>query len=245
VVVQNGDTPAALSTATVNNWRNLSTTSANTMLRPTTALLRDLLLNTWTDVPFFSQIRWRCRKVNVDRVVDLAIDVGRDVVDFFTGQTNDLPSNVGRVLSLPEDTSLLGQKLPQWNYNTGTFGDGLSATRVEPRMSHVPMFVAAAHHWFTGENWQKRYECDDFSTNSFSMGDYWDIYVRSGPCDSNPCENGGTCTPASGSTFTCACVPPYLGATCSGMYYVCLCSSWARRPFFLKRKSNRGEVPVR
>ena len=34
------------------------------------------------------------------------------------------------------------------------------------------------------------------------------------PCAPNPCVNGGTCTPGSGSAYVCACQPGYSGANC-------------------------------
>ncbi len=33
-------------------------------------------------------------------------------------------------------------------------------------------------------------------------------------CDSNPCENGGTCTDMI-NNYSCACIPGYTGETCS------------------------------
>ena len=33
------------------------------------------------------------------------------------------------------------------------------------------------------------------------------------PCDSDPCENGGTCLNGE-STFTCLCTPGFTGDTC-------------------------------
>ena len=33
------------------------------------------------------------------------------------------------------------------------------------------------------------------------------------PCGSNPCQNGGTCTP-SGTTFTCSCPSTHTGDRC-------------------------------
>jgi hypothetical protein len=46
----------------------------------------------------------------------------------------------------------------------------------------------------------------------------WIIFTVADPCTSSPCQNGGTCTKTSGTTFTCACTAGFTGATCdSGM----------------------------
>ncbi|KAK3093613.1 hypothetical protein FSP39_018103 [Pinctada imbricata] len=39
------------------------------------------------------------------------------------------------------------------------------------------------------------------------------------PCDSSPCQNGGTCSNnANGNTFTCSCATGWSGPTCTGKY---------------------------
>eukprot|EP00057_Strongylocentrotus_purpuratus_P013416 XP_011667890.1 PREDICTED: neurogenic locus notch homolog protein 1 [Strongylocentrotus purpuratus] len=44
---------------------------------------------------------------------------------------------------------------------------------------------------------------------------YTGILCTMGPCDSDPCVNGGTCTYSAGdTTFTCSCPPPLGGPTC-------------------------------
>ena len=39
--------------------------------------------------------------------------------------------------------------------------------------------------------------------------------LLSEPCDSSPCENGGTCT-NNGDSFSCECAKGFEGETCSG-----------------------------
>ena len=39
--------------------------------------------------------------------------------------------------------------------------------------------------------------------------------VTVNPCDSNPCEHGGTCSPGIGLAYTCSCSAGYTGATCA------------------------------
>jgi hypothetical protein len=34
------------------------------------------------------------------------------------------------------------------------------------------------------------------------------------PCDPNPCQNGGECTPLGGGDFSCSCFPEWTGPTC-------------------------------
>jgi len=41
--------------------------------------------------------------------------------------------------------------------------------------------------------------------------------VEQKPCESNPCLNGGVCTPA-GSNYSCACKKNYVGDKCESKY---------------------------
>ncbi|XP_030848234.1 neurogenic locus Notch protein-like isoform X4 [Strongylocentrotus purpuratus] len=51
---------------------------------------------------------------------------------------------------------------------------------------------------------------------------YTGILCTMGPCDSDPCVNGGTCTYSAGdTTFTCSCPPPLGGPTCQTVQDLC------------------------
>lgn len=40
------------------------------------------------------------------------------------------------------------------------------------------------------------------------------VYPSSNPCSSDPCNNGGICTPKGQLTFECKCVGPWRGIYC-------------------------------
>ncbi|XP_023690752.1 coagulation factor VII-like [Paramormyrops kingsleyae] len=44
--------------------------------------------------------------------------------------------------------------------------------------------------------------------------EFWKTYNVQDHCHSNPCQNNGTCTSQSGSSYTCFCIPPFSGRNC-------------------------------
>jgi len=42
------------------------------------------------------------------------------------------------------------------------------------------------------------------------------------PCDPNPCQNGGTCTPTSFTTYECDCGPAFEGQDCTDLTEFCV-----------------------
>ena len=46
------------------------------------------------------------------------------------------------------------------------------------------------------------------------------IFLQIGPCDINPCQNYGTCTP-NGGNFECACHVGFTGTTCESGEICC------------------------
>jgi hypothetical protein len=43
--------------------------------------------------------------------------------------------------------------------------------------------------------------------------------VRENPCNSSPCNNGGTCQRLTADTYQCQCTPGYTGTLCEGKIY--------------------------
>lgn len=54
------------------------------------------------------------------------------------------------------------------------------------------------------------------------IGTVWHCFsALPGPCESDPCQNGGTCT-TRGSSYKCICAPGWTGKNCESKYSTCL-----------------------
>jgi hypothetical protein len=183
-------------------WEEIGHAPANLRaFRLSDSALYNLLLtnNTLADghgiysTPFFSEIRWRCFKKAVNRVLDLAttpMAPHSPVLRYFTGQTNVYASSSGTMRRLPEDTSILGARPYDWGWAGVANGQkgwwGITSNAVT-RLSNHPMYIAWRAHWLTGD-WLSetdRYECDDYvgvagdpPRGAVSENDSWSIYVR-------------------------------------------------------------------
>ncbi|XP_046609004.1 protein crumbs isoform X5 [Neodiprion virginianus] len=66
---------------------------------------------------------------------------------------------------------------------------------------------------------QDRYECHCFARYSGN-----NCQLDNGPpCDSNPCQNGGSCTEDSRGNYSCTCIPGFTGTLCDSQLGVSLC----------------------
>ena len=76
-------------------------------------------------------------------------------------------------------------------------------------------FTCACINGFTGQFCQTRkFLIQLFSFFLFFFLKKSIIIAPGGPCDPNPCLNGGTCTPGAGGTFTCTCSGGFTGPNC-------------------------------
>ncbi|KAG5261591.1 hypothetical protein AALO_G00286090 [Alosa alosa] len=58
-----------------------------------------------------------------------------------------------------------------------------------------------------------REEAREFFENDAQTEAFWNKYIDGDQCESNPCQNGGTCTDRIGS-YNCACADIYVGHSC-------------------------------
>ena len=133
----------------------------------------------------FTQIRWRCYKKAIGRVIDIATsttDAGKTVTDYFLGNTDTLPNAAqDSFLKLPDDTSQLSSSPgANWGISIGKGKWSLSTVSKEARLYDHPFFVPANYyHWNILTH---RWECDDdMQRNPLTLvydDDYWQLFVR-------------------------------------------------------------------
>ena len=127
----------------------------------------------------FTQMRFHCSKQrgNTFHVTTVPNNTGEAVVQYFSGQTDVLPSSCHSFVKMSDDNSRLATQCDKWG-NDGRQYVGKWAhygKKGERRMYDHAAFVASAYHWITvGGTWQ----CDDRTAMNVSPGDFWKIYVR-------------------------------------------------------------------
>ena len=128
----------------------------------------------------FTQLRFHCSKQlgRTFHVTTVANSTGEAVVQYFSGQTDVLPSSCNSFKRLAGDNSQLATQCDKWGndgkHHVGKWGH--YKKKGENRMYDHAAFVANKYHWhiITG-NWL----CDDVGSNFvISPGDFWKIYVR-------------------------------------------------------------------
>lgn len=62
------------------------------------------------------------------------------------------------------------------------------------------------------------------SSSLYSIFRFWAYFVccLTGPCDSRPCQNGGTCSNNNDGSYTCRCLSGYSGKDCGTSMFNCL-----------------------
>ena len=131
----------------------------------------------------FTQLRFHCSKKQgrTFHVTTVANSTGEVVVEYFSGQTDALPSSCNSFVRMEDDSSYLAKQCSQWG------NDGLSqfvgkwghiTKRGATRMYDHTAFVANLYHWkITHGVWL----CDDKTGSGYiplSSGDSWKIYLR-------------------------------------------------------------------
>jgi len=131
----------------------------------------------------FTQLRFHCSKQQgrTFHVTTAANSSGEAVVQYFSGQTDDMPSSCGSFVRMENDNSRLAQICDQWGIQNGVFKVGKwSKDRLDPngeqRLYNHAAFVQASCHWILGV-YNSRWDCDD-KTVGVSSGDFWKVFVR-------------------------------------------------------------------
>ena len=128
----------------------------------------------------FTQLRFYCSKQQgrTFHVTTVANSSGEAVVQYFSGQTDVLPSSCNSYKRLQGDDSQLAMKCQQWgndgSHYVGKWGH--HNKQGEDRMYNHAAFIAHKNHWviFNGI-----WLCDDaVGDYRLSSGDFWKIYVR-------------------------------------------------------------------
>ena len=126
----------------------------------------------------FTQLRFHCSKQQgrTFHVTTAANSSGEAVVQYFSGQTENIPHSCGSFLPEKGDNSYLAGQCNKWGYESGHYFVGKWGHEGKRELHDVPVFKAGEHHWVTHRRW----DCNDF--NEFdvpsSAGDYWKIFVR-------------------------------------------------------------------
>ena len=131
----------------------------------------------------FTQLRFFCHKKVPGRIFDIATSTnssGKQVVQYFTAQTNTLPESCGSYYRLDDDNSTIARKCAEWGYKSSKYNVGKwhhDDMPVTDRLFNHVAFVAYKAHWLVRQS-NGRWECDDFSGTKVSSGDFWKIFVR-------------------------------------------------------------------
>ena len=135
----------------------------------------------WTHLNF-TQMRFHCRKQlgRTFHVTTATNSTGEAVVQYFSGQTDRLPSSCNSFQKMDGDNSQLAVQCDRWGNDGGHYvGKWGHYTKTgEDRMYNHAAFVASKYHWvIVNGHWL----CDDVGGSNFlaiSPGDFWKIYVR-------------------------------------------------------------------
>ena len=128
----------------------------------------------------FTQMRFHCSKKqgHTFHVTTVANSVGEAVVQYFSGQTDEMPDSCHSFQKMEDDDSRLAVQCDRWGYDdTHYVGKwGHSQKPGQRRMYNHAAFIANEHHWHIVNG---QWLCDDGSNLlAISPGDFWKIYVR-------------------------------------------------------------------
>ena len=134
-----------------------------------------------THLPF-TQLRFHCSKQlgRTFHVTTVTNSTGEAVVQYFSGQTDELPASCNSFTRLAGDDSQLAAQCDRWGndgkHHVGKWGH--YRKKGDYRMYDKAAFVAFKYHWHTAVS--GKWLCDDVDHDflPISPGDFWKIYVR-------------------------------------------------------------------
>ena len=130
----------------------------------------------------FTQLRFYCSKQQgrTFHVTTAANSSGEAVVQYFSGQTDVLPSSCYSFERMQGDNSRLASKCDRWGNDGSKYAGkwGHYKHRGERRMYNHAAFIPQEYYWVAvlGKWW-----CDDDNGSNLiaiSPGDVWKVYVR-------------------------------------------------------------------
>ena len=138
-----------------------------------------------TKMPY-KQLRFFCHKKIPGRTFDIATktnSLGRNVLQYFTAQSNTMPNSCGSYYRLSDDNSILASQCSQWGYHSRFFVGKWhhAGTPSADRLFHHLAFIGGKVHWLVQRSGTGRWECDDYKSvkgYTTSPGDFWKIFVR-------------------------------------------------------------------
>ena len=144
-----------------------------------TVLTKSAMKELWTHLSF-TQMRFHCSKQQgrTFHVTTVTNSIGEAVVQYFSGQTDVLPSSCNSFVTMDDDNSEAVKTCEDWGVenNVKKVGKWSGSGHDESRLYKYTFFVWYAYHWLIWPE-GRRMECDDFK-GGVSAGDFWKIYVR-------------------------------------------------------------------
>lgn len=134
----------------------------------------------------FTQLRFHCHKKNRStfHIVTKTDEKGEAVIQYFTGQTETVPTSCGSFQKMEDDDSELAKYCSWWGKKYSTYRSDTWSIVGRRELYDVPMFIGGLHHWMTSPD-VDRWECDDFHDPKHSklqapptQGDFWKIFIR-------------------------------------------------------------------
>ena len=129
----------------------------------------------------FTQLRFHCSKQQgrTFHVITAANSSGEAVVQYFSSQTDVLPSSCNSFERMHRDNSQLALQCDRWGNDGAQYVGkwGHFQYKGEKRMYNHAAFIAHKYHWvIVNGEWL----CDDVGSNFAAIlpGDFWKIYVR-------------------------------------------------------------------
>ena len=170
-----------LSFASHNSYRGIGNYKNNLMVLTNSAMYE------LCKVLQVTQLRFHCRKQmkRTFHVTSAISKTGWAVVEYFCGQTNELPLSCNSFEVMRDDNSILTSHCNDWgDDNTqrqvGTWGHYPTTTDVDDgRLNSFVAFIGNTSYWHISLI-EGLLLCDDngFEIPWLSSGDFWKIYVR-------------------------------------------------------------------